>query len=182
MTIQQQIAAVIAREGNYSNNPADTGGPTRWGITEAIARAEGYTGDMRQLPQSIAAGIYLKRFWTAVHFDLVAAIAPTIAAELFDTGVNCGPATAVQLLQRALNGFMGSGLNLDGTILPKGATLTILGQYLAARRSQDGEAVLLELMSDLQGERYLELVERIAKDREFLFGWIRNRVMAPATA
>lgn len=33
------IDAVIDREGRYVNHPADRGGPTCWGITEAVARA-----------------------------------------------------------------------------------------------------------------------------------------------
>ena len=39
MTIDQLIDDVIAREGGYSDHPADRGGPTRWGITERVARA-----------------------------------------------------------------------------------------------------------------------------------------------
>ena len=46
MTIDTLIDGVIGREGGYSNHPADRGGPTRWGVTEAVARANGYRGDM----------------------------------------------------------------------------------------------------------------------------------------
>jgi lysozyme family protein len=42
--IDQLIEEVIGREGGYSNHPADRGGATRWGITEAVARAHGYRG------------------------------------------------------------------------------------------------------------------------------------------
>jgi Glycosyl hydrolase 108 len=45
--IDQLIDDVIGREGGYSNHPADRGGATRWGVTEAVARAHGYRGDMR---------------------------------------------------------------------------------------------------------------------------------------
>ncbi len=180
MTIQQQIAAVMAREGDYSNNPADRGGPTRFGITQAIARAEGYLGDMAALPQSIAAGIYLKRYWTDVHFDLVGAIAPLVGAEMFDTGINCGQATAAKFLQRSLNFFQGSGLDIDGVINPKGATLTALAAFLASRRTQDGEHVLVCQLNCLQDGRYVELVESNPAQRTFAFGWVRNRVETPA--
>ena len=44
MTIDTLIDGVIGREGGYSNHPADKGGPTRWGVTEAVARANGYRG------------------------------------------------------------------------------------------------------------------------------------------
>ena len=46
------INAVIDREGRYVNHPADRGGPTCWGITEAVARAQGYDGSMRDLPRA----------------------------------------------------------------------------------------------------------------------------------
>src|SRR3546814_14159705 len=52
------IDAVIDREGRYVNHPADRGGPTCWGITEAVARAEGHVGAMRDLPRDMAAPIY----------------------------------------------------------------------------------------------------------------------------
>jgi lysozyme family protein len=33
------IDALIEREGGYADHPADKGGPTCFGITEAVARA-----------------------------------------------------------------------------------------------------------------------------------------------
>ena len=39
LAIDALIDAVIDREGGYVNHPADRGVPTRWGVTEAVARA-----------------------------------------------------------------------------------------------------------------------------------------------
>ena len=50
------IDAVIDREGGYVDHPADPGGATRWGITAAVAHADGYTGEMRLLSRPRAAG------------------------------------------------------------------------------------------------------------------------------
>ena len=50
------IEALIEREGGYANHPADKGGPTCFGITEAVARAHGYAGAMRDLPRVEAEG------------------------------------------------------------------------------------------------------------------------------
>jgi lysozyme family protein len=36
------------------DHPADIGGPTRWGITQAVARRHGYTGEMHALPRHMA--------------------------------------------------------------------------------------------------------------------------------
>lgn len=66
--IDELIDDVIEREGGYVDHPADHGGPTRWGITEAVARRQGYVGDMRHLPRSDAAAIYRNLYWIAPHF------------------------------------------------------------------------------------------------------------------
>ena len=57
------IEALLEREGGYVDNPADKGGPTCFGITQAVARANGYCGPMRQLPKQEAAEIYKRLYW-----------------------------------------------------------------------------------------------------------------------
>ena len=37
--IDQLVDGLIAREGGFVDHPADRGGATNWGITEAVARA-----------------------------------------------------------------------------------------------------------------------------------------------
>ena len=101
MDIDDLIDAAIGREGGFSDNPADRGGATRWGITERVARANGYAGDMRALPRETAAAIYRRLYWQRPGYDRVAAAMPLIAAELFDTGINMGPKVATGFLQRA---------------------------------------------------------------------------------
>ena len=57
MTIAEVIDGVIRREGGYVNDPRDAGGETCWGITVAVARANGWTGPMKDLPRETAAAI-----------------------------------------------------------------------------------------------------------------------------
>ncbi|HEY6047601.1 MAG TPA: glycosyl hydrolase 108 family protein, partial [Sphingomicrobium sp.] len=92
MDVDSLVGAIIDREGGYVNHPADAGGPTCFGITEAVARASGYSGPMRQLPRDEAAAIYKRLYWLRPRLDEVAKRSPAVAAELFDTGVNMGPA------------------------------------------------------------------------------------------
>src|SRR5689334_14774160 len=101
LDVDQLIDALIDREGGYVNNPADKGGPTCFGITEAVARAHGYGGAMHDLPREQAIEIYRRLYWLRPRFDEVAKRSDRVAAELFDTGVNMGPAVAVTFLQRA---------------------------------------------------------------------------------
>src|SRR5213082_2260142 len=89
--VDQMIDALIEREGGFVNNPADKGGPTCFGITEAVARANGYPGPMRLLPREEAAAIYKRLYWLRPRFDEVAKRSVRLAAELFDTGANMGP-------------------------------------------------------------------------------------------
>ena len=57
LDVTELVEALIEREGGYSNHPADKGGPTCFGITEAVARAHGYRGAMRSLPRDEAVAI-----------------------------------------------------------------------------------------------------------------------------
>ncbi|WP_448658962.1 glycoside hydrolase family 108 protein [Sphingomonas sp. CJ99] len=175
MHIETLIDAVIDREGGYVDHPADRGGATRYGITERVARAEGYDGPMRHLPRSVAASIYRRLYWTGPRLDRIAERAPKLAAELFDTGVNMGPRTAVTFLQRALN-----ALDRDGTLLvPDGQagpkTLAALDAFLAQRPTL-GETVLTRACDALQGERYVALAEQRPLNKAFLYGWLANRI------
>jgi lysozyme family protein len=178
MDIGTLIDELIAREGGYVDHPADRGGPTRWGVTQAVARTHGFRGDMRNFPQGQAATIYRRIYWERPGFDRVAARAPAIAAELFDTGVNMGPAVAVGFLQRALNALNRGGSDYadianDGRIGP--LTLAALDGLLTVR-GPGGEMVLLKAVEALQGERYLTLAERRPANEAFLYGWLANRI------
>ncbi|VVT04719.1 putative Peptidoglycan domain protein [Sphingomonas sp. EC-HK361] len=178
MDIDDLIDAVIDREGGYSDHRADRGGATRWGVTEAVARASGYRGDMRAYPREDAVAIYRRLYWIRPRFDGVASRAPLIAAELFDTGVNMGPAVAAAFLQRALNALNRGASDypdvaLDGRIGPK--TLAALDGFIA-RRGSGGEAVLLKAIEALQGERYVALAESRPASEAFLYGWLANRI------
>lgn len=172
------IDAVIDREGRYVNHPADRGGPTCWGITEAVARAEGYTGSMRRLPRAEAAAIYRRIYWLRPAFDRVALRAPAIAAELFDTGVNMGTGTAVGFLQRALNALNRTARDYPDTAVDRAIgprTLAALDGFLRAR-GKAGETVLLRAIEALQGEKYIALAERRPSQEAFLYGWLANRI------
>lgn len=178
MDIHTLIDEVIAREGGYSHHPADRGGPTNWGITQAVARANGYAGDMRALPRVAAEAIYRRLYWDQPGYAFVAEIAPTIAAELFDTAVNMGAGTATGFLQRALNALNRNqqdypDLKCDRAIGAR--TLAALAAFLALR-GRAGETVLRKAIEALQGERYIALAERRPANEAFLYGWLANRL------
>lgn len=177
-TFDHAFAKVIGVEGRYSNNPADSGGETMFGITVAVARANGYAGPMRGMPIDVAKRIYRSEYWDALKLDAIADLHPRLAHELFDTGVNCGIGIAGRFLQRALNGLnkrgeLYSDIAEDGRI--GNVTVSAIRQLSAARGKRDAEIALLRLCDGQQIARYLDLSQSRPKDEAFLFGWIINR-------
>src|SRR3954462_14744415 len=136
------IDTLIEREGGYVDNPADKGGPTCFGITQAVARAHGYAGPMRQLPRGEAEAIYRRLYWVRPALDQIARRSGRLAAELFDTGVNMGPAVAGTFLQRTLTALNRNGSDYpdlvpDGRIGP--GTLAAFDTFLKLRGGAPGE-------------------------------------------
>jgi lysozyme family protein len=176
---EQAIDGVIGREGRYSADPADRGGATAWGITEAVARAEGYAGAMAAMPRDAAVALYRHRYWTAASLDRIAALDVPLAARLFDIGVNMGPATGIRFLQRALN-----VLNRQGTLFPDlapdggfgPATEAALASFLQDRGS-NGAHVLLGMIAAQQSVHYIEIAERDPTQEALEFGWQLNRAL-----
>lgn len=181
--VNDLITEVLHREGGatYTNNPSDSGGPTKFGITQATLskwRNRSVTADdVKNLSEKEARQIYLARYWYVPGFNHVAPISPAIADELMDTGVNMGPARAVEFLQRILNAFNNRGqfypdLAVDGKLGPQ--SMAALRAYLS-RRGKTGEQVLLFTLDALQAERYIAIAERREKDEAFVYGQIRQR-------
>ncbi len=176
--IARTIDAILRAEGGYVNDPQDKGGETNYGITVAVARANGHAGPMRDLPVAVARAIYTARYITEPKFDQVLALHAGIGAELIDTGVNMGPRVAAEFLQRWLNGFNDTGarypvLTVDGSLGDQ--SLGALAAFLAWR-GQEGAAVMLRALNGLQAARYLDITEANKTQRRFLFGWVRTRV------
>ena len=177
-SVDQLIEELIGREGRYSFNPNDSGGETMWGVTAAVARANGYQGAMSQMPRATAAAIYRAEYFNKPGFDKVYTLSQRIAERLFDTGVNMGISVPGPWLQRALNALNRQqkdyqDIPVDGQIGP--GTIAALRAFLN-RRPTDGETILLRALNCLQGARYIEITEKRQQNEEFLAGWLLNRV------
>ena len=129
MNFDQAFDILLKHEGGFSDHPADRGGKTRYGITEAVAREVGYRGDMRELPLDLAKRIYKDRYWDAVRAD---ELPEAVRYAVFDAAVNSGPRQAIRWLQRAV------GVRDDGIIGP---------QTLAAVRAANPERLLRRFLS-----------------------------------
>lgn len=179
MAFDKSFREIVLIEGGFSDDPADSGGPTNYGITEAVARANGYTGDMDKLPLEFARFVYKAQYWDTMRLDDVSAMSGRIAQELFDTSVNAGISRAGTFLQRALNVLNREQVDYndvvaDGVVGP--VTIYALRAYLE-RRGPSAELVMLRALNVLQGAFYIELAERRQKDERFVLGWLKNRIV-----
>lgn len=145
------IDRVLQHEGGYVDHPADPGGATRWGVTQAVARRHGYTGHMRDYPIEDARRVYEVDYWDAAHCG---SLPWPVAYQVFDAAINHGPVTAIKLLQRAL------GVNDDGRMGP-----------VTLRESQAADPVALLLR--FQATR-LEYYTALGGWPSFGRGWTRR--------
>lgn len=151
MNFDTAFDKLLGFEGDYSNDKDDPGGATRYGITEQVARENGYSGSMRELPVDFAKAVYKRKYWDTVQAD---ALPPAVRYAVFDSAVNSGPHQATLWLQRAI------GVKDDGVIGPR--TLAAL-----ADQAPDG------LLRRFLGQRLVFLTS-LPNWPTFAKGWARR--------
>lgn len=160
---------------NFTNDPHDPGGPTKWGITLKSWQLQGSLGDLdgdgdvdvddlKLTTETEAREFYRNRYWIweGVHDD-------RIATKLFDMGVNMGVGTAVGYLQRVLNG-LGYGLKVDFKLGPK---------TLAAANAADPDRVMLGLVK-IQAQHYAEWIAKKSEREKYRIGLAARATAIPA--
>lgn len=139
MDFDQAFHELLGHEGGYVDHPSDPGGATRWGVTERVARANGYTGRMQDYPAEHAKVVYRKQYWAPVRAD---ELPPALRYAVFDAAVNSGARQAALWLQRAV------GADSDGVIGPQTITLARAAQPDFALRRMLAQR--LKFMTDLK--------------------------------
>lgn len=138
---------VIGLEGEYSNNPNDPGGETKWGISK-----HSYPNlDIKSLTREQAKEIYLRDFWNKLEMDT---LFPNVVYQLFDFAINSGINTAIRYFQRAL------GVADDGHFGPISRT--------AARNTNECDMIMM-----LNAER-LDFMTRLNNWPNSSRGWARR--------
>lgn len=178
MSIDKIIDGILLEEGGFVDDVHDSGGATNYGITEVVAKENGYFGPMKDLPQSVARNIYMKKYWLDLKLDQVSNFTPLVAEELCDAAVNQGPQFAKKTLQEALNLLNRNGedypdITEDGNI--GAGTLTTLTTFLH-KRGPTAEKLLLKVVVLLRGKKYIEICKTNPTQEIFFVGWITNRV------
>lgn len=136
------LKLVLESEGGYTNDAADPGGPTNWGITIYDARAywrkNAGAADVKAMPIDVAKDIYKAKYWDALECDELPA---GVDYAVFDYGVNSGIARAAKVLQNLV------GTTADGHIGPK----TIAAANASAQKPELIEAICDERLKFLKG-------------------------------
>jgi lysozyme family protein len=139
---QKSFELMLKSEGGYVNNPADPGGRTNLGVTQATW--ESWVGrpsdeaEMRSLTPEKVEPLYKKKYWDAVRGD---ELPVGLDYLMFDFAVNAGPGRAIKVMQSA------AGVTPDGGFGP----IT-----LAAVQAAD-PVILLEEFSHAKEDFYRSL-------------------------
>lgn len=145
------IAKTLVNEGGYVNNPNDSGGPTKYGITQRDLPGE----DIENLTPERATAYYLENYWKSLYSEIEV---QSVANKIFDLGVLFGVGEAVKLLQILF------GITSDGVFGP--VTLAHVNQTDATNLLVTYKTAFVTYAIGIANEK--------PQDREFLTGWIRR--------
>lgn len=152
------INNLIKTEGGFVDNPADSGGPTKFGITQQTLsewrNAPVDTNDVANLTEDEAKQIYQKKFVEDPGFDSIKNEA--VRNVVIDAAVNHGIVPAIKLLQETL------GVSPSGT----------LDEETKTAIEKINSRVLIKKLINARLDLYNSLVDKDPSQRQFLGGWI----------
>jgi lysozyme family protein len=163
---ERAIGKTFEHEGFISNHRDDSGGLTKWGISQAA-----YPDlDIAGLTLAEARAIYQRDYWRPLRLD--ALNDQELANEVFDMAVNAGRKTAVLLAQKAFNFFTRATIIEDGDMGPK--TIGALNAATTAEHRRD----LVQAYRGFRFCHYSALVRHNPRFASFSRGWLRRAFAA----
>ena len=164
-TLAQALPWVLLHEGGWSDDPADPGGATNFGITLVTAQRHGIMtkDELRAITPEQVEAIYRQDYW---RFDRVDD--QRVATKIFDLCVNVGMHAAVYMVQEALNG-LGADLDDDGRWGP-------MTQACVNATQPDK---LLRLLCGEARDYYMAIVDHRPESAKFLRGWLSRAADLP---
>jgi lysozyme family protein len=144
------------KSGGYTNDPSDSGGETKWGISK---RAHPEL-NIKALTFTEALYIYENQYWKE-DYDQI--LSDRIAFKLFDIGVLIGVPKASKLLQETIKDC-GLLIRVDGNI----GNITI-----AAINSLEENLLYSKFINRLESH-FKRIVFFRPKNKKYLNGWLRR--------
>ncbi len=169
-------------EGGLSDDAADSGGLTKFGVDLAMMQDIASTqagrdtldrmgiilpvtrNTIKNLSETQAASIYRWQAWEFLKLDLIP-LRPAVV--IYDAAVNSGPKQSVRFAQRGYNACVAYGQPLDTDGIMGPATRKAMQQA-------DTEKILMSML-DQREQFYRDLVAAKPSQEVFLKGWL-NRV------
>jgi lysozyme family protein len=174
-TFEEAIPTLLKHEGKLTNNSADRGDITNFGISLRYLKSLGQldydldgdgdidSDDIKRMTIEQACKIYQQNWWNKYEYFRINDQA--VATKVFDMAVNMGQKQAVKLLQRACKKVAGEGLTaVDGVLGPK--TINTVNSTNSVR--------LLEVLRSEQAAFYQDLINRDPKLIVFEKGWLKR--------
>jgi lysozyme family protein len=154
---------IILIEGDYTNDPDDSGGETKYGISKNSYPHE----DIKNLTIERAIEIYTRDFWNPNNLSSIQD--QTTANLVFRFIVNAGKDTAIRTLQECLNTFVPiiPSVNIDGVLGKR--TLQAINNIRTIR--------LHDTFRVATCRYYLNLVKRKPSQVKYFKGWINRALM-----
>ena len=163
------MKVVLQHEGGLTNDKADPGGITNYGISLRYIKDEhidiNHDGkvdpnDIIHLTQTEADQLYMQNWWKKYHYYLFKD--KTIATKVMDASVNMGACRAHKLLKQALN-----------EILPDKLAITCdLDDHIILLSNTILPLILHDTMKAQEKIFYRDIVKRNPHLHGFLAGWI----------
>lgn len=181
------IRWTLGHEGGWSDDQADPGGPTRYGISLRWLQDQGIevgdidrdgdidAGDVRGLTPAMAFGLYRDRIWGPTG---IGRLPPAAACKTFDCAVNMGPRQGIRCLQRALRAAAGTGPDHVAAEHAGLADDGIKGPLTEAAAWAIAERPVVAAMGSEMAGVYRQIVARRPESGRFLAGWLK-RAYAP---
>ena len=164
--IDHMINDVLAKEGGFVNHPADKGGATNFGITQAtlsrflerVVTVE----EVRDMDVQVARDIYELRYFRNPRIDK---LPEGIQHFVFDCAVNHGPRRAIKFVQQVCNEAGFGPLTVDGLMGPRTAAVA------NTCHADMGDWMLVALVEERR-MFYLRIIDNNESQRVFLKGWM----------
>lgn len=166
---------LLQNEGGYVDDPRDSGGATKYGISLKFLKKVYEKGsiwadinrdgridknDIKDMDLDFAKHLYEKEFWENVR----SISNDRLAIKVFDTAVNIGTVKAVKILQEIL------GERCDGIIGPK---------TLGAISTSNVEQIIAKYVDKLKNYYYCLACDNYPRYNAFLHGWLNRAGRIP---